>query len=284
MSLSLLLSKASLRAASFIVTIYGDVVEPRGGAIWIGNLIETCAEVGISETLVRTAVSRLVAAGQLTGEREGRRSYYRLTEAAQTDFAAAARLLFGPADQPAWHFVYLGGPAFDADARALEQAGHTRLSSRLSIGSRPLPQLSDGAVAFAAEVTGGSSGLRELAAEYWNLSTYAEAYREFLQRFGQFSESLAGGEKLSPIEHLAARLLLVHQYRLIVLHDPRLPAAALPDDWPQAEVRHLFAELYVYLSKKADDFIARRFLTANGPLAAQTDATRQRTEELHTII
>lgn len=284
MSLSLLLSKASLRAASFIVTIYGDVVEPRGGAIWIGNLIETCAEVGISETLVRTAVSRLVAAGQLTGEREGRRSYYSLTEAAQTDFAAAARLLFGPAEQPAWHFVYLGGPASDADARALEQAGHTRLSSRLSIGSRPLPPLSDGAVAFNAEVAGASSGLRELAAENWNLANYAEAYREFLQRFGKFSEALAGGEKLSPIEHLAARLLLVHQYRLIVLHDPRLPAAALPDDWPHADVRHLFAELYIQLSKKADDFIAQRFLTADGPLPAQTSATRHRIDELLAII
>lgn len=57
-----ILDETPLRAASFIVTIYGDVVEPRGGAIWIGNLIEICAGVGISETLVRTAVSRLVAA------------------------------------------------------------------------------------------------------------------------------------------------------------------------------------------------------------------------------
>lgn len=284
MSLSLLLSNASLRAASFIVTIYGDVVEPRGGAIWIGNLIETCAEVGISETLVRTAVSRLVAAGQLTGEREGRRSYYRLTEAAQTDFAAAARLLFGPADQPMWRFVYLGGSAFEADARALEQAGHTRLGSRLSIGARPLPQLSGGAVAFTAEAAGAGAGLKELAAEYWDLPSFAEAYREFAQRFGRFSETLAAGEKLSAIEHLAARLLLVHQYRMIVLHDPRLPAVALPDDWPHAEVRHLFAALYVRLSKNADDFIARRFLTANGPLPAQTDATRHRIDELLAIM
>jgi phenylacetic acid degradation operon negative regulatory protein len=284
MSLSLLLSKASLRAASFIVTIYGDVVEPRRGAIWIGNLIETCAEVGISETLVRTAVSRLVAAGQLTGERDGRRSYYSLTEAAQTDFAAAARLLFGPADQPLWRFVYLAGPAFEADARALEQVGHTRLGSRLSIGARPIPQLSEGAVAFTAEVDGTNSGLKQLAAEHWDLSTYAKSYREFLQRFGMFSEAVGGGAKLSAIEHLAARLLLVHQYRMIVLHDPQLPAAALPDDWPHAEVRQLFAELYVRLSKKADEFIALRFLTVDGPLPAQTDATRHRIDELLAIM
>ncbi|PII39244.1 hypothetical protein T190_08555, partial [Sinorhizobium meliloti CCBAU 01290] len=94
-----ILDETPLRAASFIVTIYGDVVEPRGGAIWIGNLIEICAGVGISETLVRTAVSRLVAAGQLAGEREGRRSFYRLTDAARAEFAAAARVIFGPPEE-----------------------------------------------------------------------------------------------------------------------------------------------------------------------------------------
>src|SRR5690242_7752912 len=81
-----LLINLPIKAASFIVTIYGDVIEPRGGVVWIGNLIETCKNVGITETLVRTAVSRLVAAGRLAGEREGRRSFYRLTEAAQAEF------------------------------------------------------------------------------------------------------------------------------------------------------------------------------------------------------
>ena len=74
-----LLDGERLRAASFIVTIYGDVVEPRGGLLWMGTLIEVCARAGISETRVRTAVSRLVAAGRLEGTREGRRSFYRLT-------------------------------------------------------------------------------------------------------------------------------------------------------------------------------------------------------------
>ncbi|MBN9053453.1 MAG: PaaX family transcriptional regulator, partial [Rhizobiales bacterium] len=52
-----ILAASPLKAAGFIVTIYGDVVEPRGDVVWTGNLIETCAAVGISETLVRTAVS-----------------------------------------------------------------------------------------------------------------------------------------------------------------------------------------------------------------------------------
>ena len=57
-----ILTGTELRSASFIVTLYGDVAVPRGGVLWTGTLIEICARVGISESLVRTAVSRLVTA------------------------------------------------------------------------------------------------------------------------------------------------------------------------------------------------------------------------------
>ena len=97
----------SLRAGSFIVTIYGDVVEPRGGRLWMGALIEICARVGISESLVRTAVSRLVAAGQLEGERAGRRSFYGLTERARREFLAAAQIIFQPPPRPGWSLLWL---------------------------------------------------------------------------------------------------------------------------------------------------------------------------------
>ena len=38
-----------LNAAAFIVTVYGDIVVPRGGMLWTGTLIDLCARVGISE-------------------------------------------------------------------------------------------------------------------------------------------------------------------------------------------------------------------------------------------
>ena len=45
--------------------------------------------LGIEDGAVRTAVSRLVGAGRLVGERIGRRSFYRLSDPAQAEFAAA---------------------------------------------------------------------------------------------------------------------------------------------------------------------------------------------------
>lgn len=271
-----ILAESPLKAAGFIVTVYGDVVEPRGGVVWTGNLIETCSAVGISETLVRTAVSRLVAAGQLSGEREGRRSFYRLAAPARAEFAAAARLLFGPPEAADWHFVQLTGGAPDEAMQALERAGHARLGPRLAVGARRLPPLKQPAVVFRAEVVSGEEDLGAFAADHWNLARHAEAYASFLTRFGRLSALLAGAARLGAGESLVARLLLVHQFRLVVLRDPRLPQAALPADWPGEEARRLFADLYLRLSPEADLHVARHFVTADGPLPEASEATLRR--------
>ena len=75
--------------------------------------------------------------------------------------------------------------------------------------------------------------------------------------------------------------LLVHAFRNgIVLRDPRLPAEALPDDWPERRARALFADLYARLSPRADLFVSRTFASLEGPLAAETEATRRRLDVL----
>nr|WP_298098996.1 phenylacetic acid degradation operon negative regulatory protein PaaX [uncultured Shinella sp.] len=271
-----IIEESPLKAAGFIVTIYGDVVEPRGGVVWTGNLVETCAQVGISETLVRTAVSRLVAAGQLSGEREGRRSFYRLAAPARADFAAAARLLFGPPEMADWHFVQLTGDAPDEAMQMLERAGHARLGPRLAVGARAMPALKQPAVVFRAEVVSGEGDLGAFAADHWNLAHHAEAYRGFIGRFQGLMALLANGARLGAAESLVARLVLVHQFRLVVLRDPRLPQAALPVDWPGEEANRLFADLYLRLSPEADRHVGRHFVTADGALPEASEAISRR--------
>jgi DNA-binding transcriptional regulator PaaX len=105
-----LLAGLPLTAASFIVTVYGDAVLPRGEVLSMSSLIEICADVGISENLVRTATSRLVASGRLEGERSGRHSFYRLAPAAHTEFADAAHLLYTSQTEAAeWSVLYAPG-------------------------------------------------------------------------------------------------------------------------------------------------------------------------------
>lgn len=274
-----ILAESPLKAAGFIVTIYGDVVEPRGGVAWIGNLIETCADVGISETLVRTAVSRLVASGQLLGEREGRRSYYRLSQSAGREFFAAAMALFEPPEDHGWQFVHMTGLSADEQMQALQRAGFARLGPRLAVGpAGPLPATIAGTV-FRAETASGQKALAAFVADYWDLAPHAAAYRQFLVQFEPIArvlESDAPALKTS----LAVRLLLTHRFRSVLLHDPRLPLPALPKDWPGQDARRLFACLYRKLSPAADAHVARSFVTAVGPLAIATAATDRRLTSL----
>jgi phenylacetic acid degradation operon negative regulatory protein len=270
------LAEGPVRAGAFIVTLYGDVVVPWGGVAWMGNVIETCADLGINESLARTAVSRLVASGVLEGERLGRRSYYRLTEPAGADFAAAAEVLFAPAD-PAdadWLIVCLGEAEVPA-MEALERRGFGRLAPRVAIAPlRGDPADAAVGVVFRAALA-SEAGLRELAASWWRLEEHARAYAGFVARFAPLEAMLDRGEP-SEATCLAARLLLVHEYRAAALADPRLPSSALPRDWPGGPARRLFARLYLRLAPPADSHVARHFRDAAGPLRQQSATMARR--------
>jgi phenylacetic acid degradation operon negative regulatory protein len=274
-----ILAASPVRAGTFIVTLYGDVAAPWGGVLWIGNVIGICAEVGISETLVRTAVSRLVGSDLLEGERVGRRSYYRLTGPAARDFAAAAAVLFGPAaaGEPDWLIVCIPEAGADLAPRGPTQFG--RLAPGVAIApwrrdAPPPESLPAGAVTFRAPAV-AQPGLAALAATWWPLADCAEAYRAFIARFDPLARLLDAGLP-SDLTCLAARLLLVHHYRAVALRDPRLPAAALPPGWPRAPARRLFAALYRRLAPPADREVARRFVDPRGSLRADGDTMQAR--------
>ncbi len=266
------------RAAGFIVTIYGDVVEPRGGVLWVGALIALCAGLGISETLVRTAVSRLVAGGRLTGERSGRRSFYRLTPAARVEFLAAAQALFGTEPAPAG-WLFLAGPPAGA-APQLRRAGFALAGGALWLGAdRPRPDPLPG-LCFRAPPPTGSDDLRAFASRLWDLEGHAAAYRAFLARFAPLKNDLATGAVLPDALCLMARLALVNDFRTVLLRDPRLPPDALPDSWPGGPARSLFADLYAQLSAGADAQIGASLAGDEGPLPSVTAAVRGRLSSL----
>jgi len=253
------------RAAHFIVTVYGDIVVPRGGSLWMGTLIEIAEAAALNESLVRTAMSRLVSAGQLVGERSGRRSYYRLTDRAQVDFAAAARLLFDPpADPERWVFIA------NTDTRTDVPHGFVPVSADLLMGPDRPGQVPSEGIVFRADVVRGAASLSGFVARYWDLERHAAAYLRVTERFAPLADALARGATLPGPETLLARLRLVDDFRAAVLHDPGLPAAALPSDWPGTAARALFAQLYRALSPRADSHVGATSRDIDGLLPAVT--------------
>lgn len=263
-----------LTAASFIVTVYGDVVVPRGEVLWMGSLIEVCARVGISENLVRTAVSRLVAAGQLTGERQGRRSFYRLAPTARAEFAAATARLYTFAARPdGWCLLSLGDVT-DETRRRFHMApvgGGCWLAP--DWGTLP-----EGA-ALVMRVADATPEAMPGIAGFWDLATLETRYETVLACFGPVAEGLACGQTVPTSEALTLRLLLVHAYRGAVLRDPFLPEALLPPDWPGTRARALFRDLYLCLTPDAERDIST-LRDSEGELRASTAESRSRIDGL----
>ncbi|WP_407528026.1 PaaX family transcriptional regulator C-terminal domain-containing protein [Methylobacterium oryzisoli] len=276
---SRLVEAVPLRSGSFIVTLYGDVVEPRGGRLWMGNIIETCRTVGISETLVRTAVSRLVAAGQLSGERQGRRSFYQLTDAARREFLSASRILFDPQPEAGWLFVWLGADQTGEAGPALERQGFVRLGPHWLLGPAHHLPADPSLVAFDARTAAGPM-LRRLVAAHWDLAAFGAAYDAFLAAFAGLAAALADGVRLADAQALQLRLLLVHAYRAAALRDARLPADTLPPDWSGHRAGRLFADLYLRLSPAADRYVGQHFLAGDGLLPAESPDILGRTASL----
>ena len=67
---------------------------------------------------------------------------------------------------------------------------------------------------------------------------------------------------------LVARLLLIHDYRRLVLRDPLVPGALLPVAWPGNTARALCAGLYLALLPGSERWMDAHGLNETGPLPA----------------
>ena len=246
-----------LTAPGFIITVYGDVVVPRGEVLWMGSLLDICARVGFGENQVRTAVSRLVASGRLSGERQGRRSFYRLADAARAEFGRATALLYAAAPPPqGWLLL-----ALDEVPDDLRRAHHLA-----PVGGACWLAPDRGALPPGARVVMRVRDDRDVPgiAAFWDLDAVAARYDRMIAWLGP----VAAGDP-APGDALTLRLLLVHAYRAAVLRDPFLPPALLPGDWSGAQARALFRDLYLRLTPDAEAGIAQ-LQDATGPLPTRT--------------
>ncbi len=273
-----------IRAGSFIVTIYGDAVAPRGGTLALVSLLALMSEVGASESLVRTAVSRLSADGWLSGRRRGRHSFYSLTETGSRRFEEATRRIYlgaPPSWAGTWEVVLLPGGAGDgreALRKALRWLGFGQVGPAVMIHPQPDREalaavLAEPGAAGAAllisgttEISDKAAALQRLVAESWDLEALAAGYRQFLFRFAPLGEALAAGCELAPLECLMVRLLLIHEYRKVILRDPALPTALLPEDWPGREAQALCRRIYAAVVEGAEAWVSGNLRRDDGAL------------------
>lgn len=277
-----------LRANSLIVSVFGDMVVPRGGRIWLGSLIRLLEPLGLNERLVRTSVFRLSKEEWLRTEALGRRSDYLLTVSGQRRFDDASRHIYAPHAplwDRRWRLILGVGQLGQKDRETLRRALFWQGFGVLG-GDCFVHPGADLALVFDALEAGGLGGLlgglmplladdprpgntassADLVARAWNLDELAESYRQFVAVYMPSLDGLRRERSavFGDRDAFLMRLLLIHDYRRLLLRDPGLPDVLLPAGWPGQTARVLCKELYRRLLGSSERHLDRYFSTADG--------------------
>jgi phenylacetic acid degradation operon negative regulatory protein len=259
------------RSKSLVMTVLGDAIAPHGGGVWLGSLIELVEPLTVTDRLTRTSVFRLVNEGWLAASREGRRSRYALEPQALPRLTRANRRIYSAPGldwDGRWTLLLTPNGSLDADLRTalrreLQWEGYAMLAAGAlahpapDIGSlidilRRHEALGRIFVCSVSELPGAESRpLAELAAEGWNLSSVADAYRHFIDTFTPLLDAIRR-EPADAATAFAVRTLLIHAYRRVQLHDPMLPRELLPSPWIGADAYALAREIYLLTWEAAE--------------------------------
>lgn len=266
-SLLAALRDAPSRTGSVIITVYGDAIAPRGGELALASLLELMSALGANGGVVRTAISRLARDGWLEGRRNGRRSFYRLSHRGELESSEARPRIYGPLDRPWNGQLRLAFAEAGVERTMLEQAGYALLAP--GVLAAPDTALTPPPGIPALLCAGTPQAMHTLVARAWPIARVGAEYQDFVDLFANLDRVAT---KLPPLEALAARVLLIHEYRRVTLRDPRLPSGLLPPDWPGIMARTLCIKLYTALAPTSEQWLDTAE-NRSGPLPRGPDPT-----------
>jgi phenylacetic acid degradation operon negative regulatory protein len=277
-------ARQPIRAKSLIITLFGDVVSQHGKEIWLGSLIHALDELGVNDRLVRTSVFRLVKEGWLSVEREGRRSFYQLTSSGGQEYQRAAQRIYASQSdiwRGRWQIllpVNVPDEKRENFRRSLNWLGFRAISS----GTFARPggdaasirdvldefDLKDGVIVMDAETNAITTkqDLKETVNHYWDLDQLALRYNNFVGQFKPLLQAVEKGRDPTPINAFHARLLLIHEYRRILLRDTPLPDDLLPAQWPGTAARAMVGRIYRGLQRPSLEFVQTELTSRQGTL------------------
>ncbi|HWC84665.1 MAG TPA: PaaX family transcriptional regulator C-terminal domain-containing protein [Pseudonocardiaceae bacterium] len=248
-------------ARGLLFTVLGEFVLPTTGSAWTAAFIEVLGRLGVEERATRQALMRTAADGWLKSHRQGRRTLWTLSAAAERLLGSGAERIYGfQGTQPDWDgrwvVVLARAPESDRPARHLLR---TRLTwagfgspapgvwisthpDRATEAERVLGEvgLLDDAHVFVGPHTGGGE-LTAMVGQAWDLAAISAQYGDFLAEFGGRST----GDSLTRL------VQLVHAWRRFPAMDPALPAELLPTGWSGARAAALFRRQHARLTAEA---------------------------------
>ncbi|KAI3593122.1 Phenylacetic acid degradation operon negative regulatory protein PaaX [Cupriavidus sp. U2] len=281
-----------LSAGSLLVTMYGDVIAPRPQAPWLGSLIALSAPFGLSNRLVRTAIFRLTADDWLEATRLGRKSFYGLSDAGLLRVQHAGKRIYAgtsPAWDGKWTLVLLRNDTKASMRQPLRRELLWEGFGPVAPGVFAHPNadqdslaeilLAAGATEHAAVMRAESVAsfsrqpLEQLIHQTYRLKEVAQAWQAYVRRFASWVRE---APSLSAADAFFVRILLIHEYRRVLLRDPGLPDELLPTDWPGREARAGTGALYAALLPASEAHLRAHMETGAGAFRSPMRVLRER--------
>ena len=212
-----------LRVWSVIITFFGDAIVPRGGSVSARTVQLLLARMGIEAGAVRTAFSRLTSDGWVVREKVGRSSYFQLSPAGLAPFEEATDRIYAP--------LLTTNP----------EGKGWRLLIREDSYPEPviLPSASidqdDDCFVLEGQITRVPAWMKELRCQ----PDHKHSFNALMQSFAPLDRL-----ELAPLDALAARCLLIHEWRRILFQFEDVAPEFWADDWPQAECHRFVCGLY----------------------------------------
>ncbi len=262
-----------MRAKSLISTFFGDLAMPHGGKAWVETMSALLEPLGVSNRHVRTSLFRLVEEGWLMATRVGRRSYYELSDKGISQTSLAEKLIYYQHkrewDQH-WTLVFIVRRPENVDLRnQLEQEltwigfgavakhiyAHPTASAEVVAERVNRLGLQKNVICMRAQnrherVAGLDVTNLDMAEMCFSMPNLKDRYTQFIDLFTQLDQQSL--TQSSELNLLSLRLLLLDEYRRIILHDPHLPTELLPNNWVGDRAFELCKKLYLALSTTTD--------------------------------
>jgi phenylacetic acid degradation operon negative regulatory protein len=256
---------------ALIVTIYGLYARDTGGWFSIAALIRLLAELGVEESAVRSAISRLKLRGLLESRRAGGAAGYGLSDRGSEILTAGDRRIFRrprASTDDGWLLAIFSVPEHE---RARRHALRSRLAwlgfGTVAAGVWIAPGqlagetrdvlVADDLAAYVSLFTAGYlafGDVRDKIGQWWDLDRLEQLYQAFLDSAEPMLARWQGGGD-DQGQAFADYVRVLTAWRRLPFLDPGLPPELLPADWHGTRAAELFGQLQGRLSGLAREHV-----------------------------
>ncbi|MCR9108543.1 PaaX family transcriptional regulator C-terminal domain-containing protein [Marivita sp. XM-24bin2] len=236
------LGSSTPRVWSFLVTMFGDLALAPEARLSGATVNALTAAIGIKPEATRVALHRLRKEGWIESHRSGRQTRYGLTSHGRSETKAAWPRVYGTSSSD--HPVYF---VLENPSEPVDQARFPQSAATVQIGPRSFVTTARATDEHQLHVPLDSNGpLPDWISEKLCPPELQSASQDLSRRFEYVLRRSDFGA-LSLLQLVALRVVVVHEWRRLILRSSAFPEYIMPHGWKGPDCRDAFATLLDHL-------------------------------------